>query len=62
MFSTVEKLDFVSRAKQLGYFARLIARTQDGALRKVYETVPTWVDDAISELERHPDFVDLRVA
>ena len=43
-------------------FARLIARTQDGVLRKVYEAVPTWVDDAISDLEHHPDFVDLRVA
>jgi predicted ABC-type ATPase len=126
VFSTQEKLDFVSRAKQRGYFvrlfyisttsptinasrvarrmlegghqvpiekiisrytrsmanldvaipladrvyiydnsiedvfARLIARTQDGTLRKVYEAVPTWVDDAIGELEHHPDLVDLR--
>ena len=43
-------------------FARLIARTQDGTLRKVYDAVPTWVDDAIGELAHHPEFVDLRMA
>lgn len=43
-------------------FARLIVRTQDGTLRKVYDSVPTWVDDAIRDLTHHPEFVDVRVA
>lgn len=41
-------------------FARLVARTQDGVLRKVYGAIPTWVGDAIAGLARHPDFIDLR--
>ena len=40
--------------------ARLCARTQDGSLRKVYGPLPDWVADAVSALERHRDFVDMR--
>jgi predicted ABC-type ATPase len=39
--------------------ARLCARTQDGALRKVYGSLPPWIADAVAPLERHPDFVEL---
>ncbi|HEX3850906.1 MAG TPA: zeta toxin family protein [Polyangiaceae bacterium] len=42
--------------------ARLTARIQDSQLRKVYGPLPTWVGDAIADLPRHDDFVDLRVA
>jgi predicted ABC-type ATPase len=40
--------------------ARLCARTQDGALRKVYGDLPAWVAAVIEPLPRHADFVDLR--
>jgi predicted ABC-type ATPase len=39
--------------------ARLCARTQDGLLRKIYGVLPQWISDAVTPLERHPDFVDL---
>jgi predicted ABC-type ATPase len=42
--------------------ARLCARTQDGTLRKVYADLPSWVEDAVDRLDRHPEFVDLRAA
>lgn len=42
--------------------ARLCVRTQDGLLRKVYGPLPDWIGDAISALERHPQFVDMRAA
>jgi predicted ABC-type ATPase len=42
--------------------ARLCARIQDGLLRKVYDHLPTWVDDAVSALAHHSDFVDMRAA
>jgi hypothetical protein len=45
-----------------GMDATLCARAHDGMLRKVYGLLPTWVDDAIAHLPRHPEFVDLRVA
>lgn len=45
-----------------GEEASLKARVQDGQLRKIYGPLPTWVADAISDLPRHGDFVDLRVA
>ncbi len=45
-----------------GEDARLSARIQDAKLRKVYRPLPAWVGDAIAELPRHHDFVDLRVA
>lgn len=45
-----------------GAEARLCARTHGGRLRKVYGALPEWVADATSELERHDEFVDLRVA
>ncbi|MFT3693622.1 MAG: zeta toxin family protein [Kofleriaceae bacterium] len=41
-------------------FARLVIRTQDGALRKVYGALPIWVEDAISALTHHSELVDLR--
>jgi predicted ABC-type ATPase len=40
----------------------LKARIQDGRLRKVYGALSAWVADAIADLPRHGDFVDLRVA
>ncbi|MBI2895773.1 MAG: zeta toxin family protein [Deltaproteobacteria bacterium] len=42
--------------------ARLCARTVDGQLRKIYGELPEWVSDAVSTVERHPQFVDLRAA
>jgi predicted ABC-type ATPase len=45
-----------------GEEARLCARTQDACLRKVYGPLPEWVEDALSGLPRHPEFVDLRAA
>ena len=67
VFSTRDKLSFVARAKDQGYFvrlffieARLCARTTNGQLRKVYGLLPTWVDDATRTLPLHPQFVDLR--
>jgi len=38
--------------------ARLCARTQDGLLRKIYGALPQWISDAVTSLDRHPDFVD----
>jgi predicted ABC-type ATPase len=43
-------------------FARLIARTQDGALRKIYGALPPWVAEALESLPDHPEFADLRTA
>jgi predicted ABC-type ATPase len=43
-----------------GVEARLCARTQDGLLRKIYDSLPDWIADAVLPLERHPEFVDLR--
>jgi predicted ABC-type ATPase len=45
-----------------GIEARLVARTEDGTLRKIYGDLPEWVSDAVIALERHPQFVDLRAA
>ena len=45
-----------------GAEASLSARIQDGELRKVYGPLPGWVADAVADLPRHGDFVDLRVA
>jgi predicted ABC-type ATPase len=45
-----------------GQSARLCVRTREGALRKVYGTLPTWVSEAIDGLPRDPELVDLRVA
>jgi predicted ABC-type ATPase len=42
--------------------ARLCARTADGKLRKVYGRLPEWIEDAVTSLERHAEFTDLRVA
>ena len=42
--------------------AQLVARTHDGMLRKIYGSLPSWVDDVVAGLERHPEFVDLRAA
>jgi predicted ABC-type ATPase len=42
--------------------ARLCARTQDGALRKIYGDLPEWVADTTRDLDRHVDFVDARAA
>ena len=40
--------------------ARLCARIEDGALRKVYGVQPRWVESATDGLVRHPAFVDTR--
>lgn len=45
-----------------GVEARLCARTQGGRLRKVYGPLPDWVAAATRGLEKHPDFIDARVA
>jgi predicted ABC-type ATPase len=45
-----------------GVEARLCARTTDGRLRKVYGALPEWIGEAMRDLPRHPQFVDLRVA
>ncbi len=45
-----------------GEQARLCVRTQDGLIRKIYEELPSWIDDVIAGLARHADFVDMRVA
>jgi predicted ABC-type ATPase len=42
--------------------ARLFVRTESGKLRKVYGSLPAWVEDAVRGLGRHPQFVDLRAA
>jgi hypothetical protein len=42
--------------------ARLCARTRDGELRKIYGPLPEWIADAVEELPRHSEFVDLRIA
>jgi predicted ABC-type ATPase len=42
--------------------AILCARTEDAALGKVYDTLPSWVQAATEPLARHAQFVDLRVA
>lgn len=39
--------------------ATLYARTQDGQLRKRYGQPPLWVDLAIQDLPRHPEFEQL---
>lgn len=45
-----------------GVAARLCARTEDGQIRKVYGSLPAWVEAAVAGLPRHPEFVDLRAA
>ncbi len=42
--------------------ARLVFRTQEGKLRKIYGDLPTWAADCAEVLERHPQFVDMRAA
>lgn len=42
--------------------AQLCVRTHGGLLRKIYGELPEWVSDAVRDLERHPEFVDLRAA
>jgi predicted ABC-type ATPase len=45
-----------------GVEAMLCARTQDGLVRKIYGPLPDWVDDALRDVPKHPDFVDMRAA
>lgn len=52
--------DWNSPDAVLNVDARLCVRAVDGQLRKVYGPLPDWVSDAIGNLPRHPDFVDLR--
>lgn len=40
--------------------ARLCARTSDGMLRKVYGDLPEWVNEAVSALPKHREFLDAR--
>jgi predicted ABC-type ATPase len=42
--------------------ARLFARTQSGHLRKVYDEMPSWIEDAVGELPLHAEFLDVRVS
>lgn len=42
--------------------AALCLRTTDGFVRKIYADLPRWIADATSTFERHPQFVDFRVA
>ncbi|MBX3227671.1 MAG: hypothetical protein KIT84_15050 [Labilithrix sp.] len=42
--------------------AALCARTQDGALRKIYRELPEWISDAVVDLPKHVGFVDGRGA
>jgi len=41
-----------------GIEAKLLARTSDGSLRKVYGSPPQWIADAIDGLPKHPAFAD----
>ena len=43
-----------------GADARLCLRTQDGAIRKVYGALPTWLEGATVGIARHAECVDLR--
>jgi predicted ABC-type ATPase len=36
--------------------AALCVRVVDGKIRKVYQNLPLWVEDAIEGVEKHPDF------
>lgn len=45
-----------------GIEARLCARLQDGALRKIYGPLPRWVESSVDGLAKHPAFVDGRAA
>ena len=45
-----------------GVDAALCARTADGAVRKIYCALPSWVADAVEPLAVHRDFVDLRTS
>lgn len=40
--------------------AHLYARVQDGLVRKIYGALPDWVADALRDVPKHADFVDLR--
>jgi predicted ABC-type ATPase len=41
-------------------FARLLVRTHEGLLRKIYDVMPPWVGNAMIGLPRHDSFLDLR--
>jgi predicted ABC-type ATPase len=43
-----------------GQDARLLARSADGLLRKIFGPLPDWIAEAVASLEHHPEFVDLR--
>ncbi len=43
-----------------GTDARLLARTQDGALRKVYAGLVPWLEPVLAPLERHENYTDAR--
>ena len=45
-----------------GEEATLGVRVEDGQLRKIYGSLPAWVESAVVNLPRHPAFVDLRQA
>jgi predicted ABC-type ATPase len=45
-----------------GLEAQLCARTTHGKLRKVYATLPTWVEDATASLALDADFIDVSAA
>ena len=45
-----------------GSDARLCARTEGGALRKVYGPIPTWLTDVIASSGRHAEVVVVRCA
>jgi predicted ABC-type ATPase len=43
-----------------GEEARLCARTEDQQIRKIYGSLPAWVEDALAQFKKHPRFVDGR--
>jgi predicted ABC-type ATPase len=45
-----------------GQDARLCARTDAGLLRKVYASLPQWIDDCLGATQRHSEFIDVRVS
>jgi predicted ABC-type ATPase len=40
--------------------AELCVRVVDGKIRKIYRSLPLWVEDSIADVVHHPEFEDLR--
>jgi predicted ABC-type ATPase len=52
---------YVFDNSQDGVEATLCVRVQNGALRKVYDELPRWIETRLSGLPRHAEYADLRV-